>query len=174
MVPDPLAIFVSLALRAVGSWMRAVSLGAVTSWCQNCPAERQRSFPKTHAKPKVFIFLEFYTFPGLESETGFGGSRVCVVSLVCGGSHLRAFPRSSTAGGAKTTPEQVCVTLWHNTHPQVPGADFQGRAIGNPSRTLMVPWPAVARRGAKSFVKPTKSKGAEPYGSPFGNPLPLL
>ena len=31
-------------------------------------------------------------------------------------------------------------------------------AVGNPPRTFMVPWTAVARRGAKSFVKPTKKQ----------------
>ena len=41
MVPEPQAIFGSLALRAGGWLPQGLSLKAVTSWCQNCPAERQ-------------------------------------------------------------------------------------------------------------------------------------
>ena len=92
------------------------------------------------AQTIIFTFLFIWS---LGFETGFGGSRVCVVCVVCGGSDLRSFSRSATAGGAKTTPEQVCVPLWHNTHPQVPGAHFQGRAATYES--------VLSPRGEKTF-----------------------
>ena len=72
--------------------------------------------PKTYANPRVFfgilvILHSFGSFRDLGFEAGFGGSWVCVVCVVCGGSDLRSLSRSSTAGGAKTTPEQMCVPL---------------------------------------------------------------
>ena len=73
-------------------------------------------FPKTYANPRVSFwhfghFAYFGSFRDLGFEAGFGGSWVCVVCVVCGGSDLRSLSRSSTAGGAKTTPEQMCVPL---------------------------------------------------------------
>ena len=37
----------------------------------------------------------------------------------------------------------------------------------------MGPWMAVVGDDAETFEESTKTRGSGPYGSPFGNPLPL-
>ena len=127
-----------------------------------------------HRKNAVCEFAFCGSFSDLGFGTGFGASCVWWIPSMCGGSHLRSLLRSPAAGGSKTTPEQVCNNWMGSPHTKVPGVDFHGMPMKNPSRTFMVPWTAVPRLGAKTFKKPTKSEGPEPYGSPFGNPLLLL
>ena len=74
----------------------------------------------------------------------------------------------------KTTSEQVWTTWGVVNAPKSQGYIYHGMGIGKCIRMYMVAWEIVLGDDAKSFRKPTKTRGPEPYGSPFGNPLPSL
>ena len=116
-------------------------------------------------------FSYFCSFCGPVPEPRFGGSWVPRLRLITDHGSRITDSGPPAAGGAKDD-------LRAGVGPHVVGLLHQS---SNPRfswkchrKSSMVPLQSVFGSEAESFVKSTKTRGPEPYGSPFGNPLPSL
>ena len=118
-----------------------------------------------------FIFRHSGSFRGPVSEPRFGGSWVPRLRLITDHGSRITDSGPPAAGGAKNdlragVGPHVVGLLHQSSNPRF---SWKGHR-----KSCMVPLQSVFGSEAKSFVKSTKTRGPEPYGSPFGNPLPSL